>query len=101
VIIAIISMFSGCGMIRKLENGAIKSEIITVIKAKRINLAGKIEAVTEDENNYEFVLESDVKIKKNCKYKIYYYENNGDKIISYAKQISKNKKNKEETVDEE
>lgn len=94
VVIAIISITSGCEMIRKLNGGEIKSEIIIAIKAKRINLIGTIEAVTENEENYEFILESDIKIKKDCKYKIYYYERKGDKVITYAKQISKNGKRK-------
>lgn len=102
VMIAIISIVSGCEMIRKLNDEEIKSEIITVIKAKRINLIGTIEAVTQEEENYEFILESDIKIKKNRKYKIYYYERRGDKVITYAKQISKNEKRKERKgIDEE
>lgn len=42
-------MVLGCQMIRKLNNEEIKLAIITVIKAKRINLTGRIEAVTEEE----------------------------------------------------
>lgn len=99
--LATISLVSGCEMIRKLNDEEIKSAIITVIKARRVNLLGTIEAITEDKENYEFILESDIKIKKNCKYKIFYYEKKGGKIITYAKQISKNRRKRRKDADED
>lgn len=95
IVIAISTLISGCKMIKDIEQGIINSCVVTVISAKKINISRRIEVVTEDEENIEFIMESDVKMKVNHKYKVFYYESNGEYIITYAKQISKNKKNKE------
>ena len=96
LIVAIVTLASGLKMRTELEQGVIKTDTITVIKANKINLTGKIEAVTDNEENCEYVLESDIKLKKDRKYKIYYTDKNVEKVITYAKQISKNKAKKED-----
>ena len=78
-------------MIRKLENGEINSDVINVIKKGYFEKSGSIEAVTEDGENSLFFVESNQKIKNKRKYKIYWFERNGDKVITYARQVSKEK----------
>lgn len=91
ILIALITLYSGCDMIRKLENGEINSDVINVIKKGYFEKSGSIEAVTEDGENSLFFVESNQKIKNKRKYKIYWFERNGDKVITYARQVSKEK----------
>lgn len=87
----VFSTIAGMRMINDLEEGNVRSLIITVIKAAKINLMGKIEAVTDNEENLEFIVESDIKLKKDRKYKIYFYDRaDGNLVITYAKQVSGN-----------
>ena len=91
----VFSLIAGVKMIKDLDAGKIRSLVITVIKAGKINLARKIEAVTDDEENVTFTIESDIAVKKDRKYKVYFYERDEELIITYAKQVSANKKMKD------
>ena len=92
--IAIITVYSGCDMIKKIEQDEIHYEVINVIGKGLFEKAGTIEAVTEKGENLIFIAESSQKIKKKRTYNIYWYERNGDRVITYAKQVSKEKKSK-------
>ncbi len=79
---------SGIKIENEIRKGNLKQAVITVISAKKINFSKKIEAVTDDEKNMEFIMESDIRLKKDRRYKIYYLIKDDRYVITHAKQIS-------------
>lgn len=92
-ILSIVS-FVNCGKINHmLRAGTIKEVTGLVIKYNRLNR--RIVIVTEEEESYEMTLETDLSVKKNVKYKINYYEQNDELVVTHVIQVSGKEKVKE------
>ena len=99
LVFTVFLILNGLNIIKKIESGTLKEIDVTIIKTSGISR--NVEAVTDDEENILFYAESDLKLKKNRKYHIFYSDENGEKVINYAKQISVNKINTEKDMDQE